>query len=121
MSEPTNTKPNDAPVTHGELDALLALFKGKNDTLAAENTELKRQLEWFKRQMFGPKSEKLIDPNPYQLSLGEAFAPPESAVDTRPKEKITYERGKGPKVRPEDCVTEAGLRIPAQSGQPFWN
>ena len=111
MSESTNTKQNDAPVTHGELDALLALIKDKNDTLAAENTELKRQLEWFKRQMFGPKSEKLIDPNPYQLSLGEAFAPPESAVDTRPKEKITYERGKGPKVRPEDCVTEAGLRF----------
>jgi len=31
--------------------------------------------------------------------------------DIRPKQKITYERGVGPKIRPEDCVTATGLRF----------
>jgi len=81
--------------------------------LREENAELKRQLDWFKRQMFGPKSEKRVEPNPYQMSLGEQFERPEDMPDTRPKEKITYERGKGPKVRPDDCVSDSGLRFDA--------
>ena len=113
MSDTTHTTQSDAPVTHAELDEVLAVLRKNNESLSSENAELKNQLAWFKRQMFGPKSEKVIEPNPYQLALGEAFAPPEPAVDTRPKETITYQRGKGPKVRPEDCVTEAGLRFDA--------
>lgn len=101
----------DAPVTHAELAEVLSSFQKEKEALVLENAELKRQLDWFRRQVFGAKSEKLVEPNPYQLSLGEAFAPPESATDTRPKEKITYERGKGPKIRPEDCVTDTGLRF----------
>ena len=40
--------------------------------LTARVEELTRQLEWFKRQLFGSKSERrLVDPNGRQLSLGE--------------------------------------------------
>lgn len=113
MSDILTTPSNDAPVTRSELDVLLASIKKDNEQLSAQNAELTRQLEWFKRQLFGSKSEKRVEPNPYQLSLGEQFAPPVERVDPRPKEIITYERGKGPKVRPEDCVSDAGLRFDA--------
>ena len=111
MSEqPASTK-TDAPVSRAVFDALvLSLTKDRNN-LQSENADLKKQLDWFKRQLFGPKSEKQIEPNPYQLSLGEAFASPAPPPDDREKETITYERGKGLKVRPEDCVSDSGLRF----------
>ena len=111
MSEQPTSSETDTPVSRAEFDALvLSLTKDRNN-LQSENADLKKQLDWFKRQLFGPKSEKRVEPNPYQLSLGEAFAPSVPATDDREKETITYERGKGPKVRPEDCVSDTGLRF----------
>ena len=83
----------------------------KMTVLVDEVKELKRQNDWLKRQLFGSKSEKRVEPNPYQMALGEEFTPPENMPDVQPKQKISYERGVGPKVRPEDCVTESGLRF----------
>jgi len=41
---------------------------------ACEADELRRQLEWFKRQMFGQKSERrLVEADPTQGSLGKGF------------------------------------------------
>lgn len=73
-----------------------------------QNSELKHQLDWFKRQLFGEKSEKrLIDaPGQGDLLAGEA-KPPLSAE----RETITYQRRKGKKRRDDDCVTDAGLRF----------
>ena len=79
--------------------------------LVEQNKELQHQNDWLKRQLFGPKSEKRVEPNPHQMSLGEEFKGPGDIPDIRPKQKITYERGVGPKVRPEDCITESGLRF----------
>jgi len=79
--------------------------------LVEQNKELVRQNNWLKRQLFGQKSEKRVEPNPHQMALGEAFEPPADVPDHRTKQKISYERGVGPKVRPEDCVTESGLRF----------
>ena len=79
--------------------------------LVEQNKELQHQNDWLKRQLFGPKSEKRVEPNPHQMSLGEEFKAPGDLPDIRPKQKITYERGVGPKIRPEDCVTESGLRF----------
>ena len=39
--------------------------------LKAENAALKQQLDWFKRQLFGRKSEKRLIENPDQLGLAE--------------------------------------------------
>ena len=45
--------------------------------LLAENANLKRQLEWFQRQLFGRKSEKrLREPDPHQLSLAGMLTTP---------------------------------------------
>ena len=79
--------------------------------LESENASLKRQLAWFKKQLFGTKSERrLVEVNPDQLLLkgllGEVIKP--EAVET---ETITYQRGKAKKKRGSDCVTDSGLRF----------
>ena len=72
------------------------------------------QLDWFKRQLFGEKSEKRFMQNPNQLGFGtEVLGELSDAVDNRPEEKISYTRKKGPKRRPQDCVTDCGLRFDA--------
>ncbi|MEW5755396.1 MAG: transposase, partial [Pseudomonadota bacterium] len=77
--------------------------------LREENAQLKRQLAWFERQLFGQKSEKRPVDNPYQCSLlGEA--PPETPAEGE-QTTVTYQRGKAPKHRAQDCVTDSGLRF----------
>ena len=71
--------------------------------------ELEHQLEWFKKQLFGSKSEKRLEEHPDQLRLFGKKQEPEPQEP--PKQTITYERGKGKKQRPEDCVNEHGLRF----------
>ena len=94
----------------GAMQEQIAQLQQSNVQLAQTNTQLQHQLDWFKRQLFGSKSEKRFIDNPNQLSLGEDFAVA-PAVDQREKQKISYERGKGPKVRADDCVTDSGLRF----------
>ena len=52
----------------------------------AENAALKHQLEWFKRQLFGAKSERRhLEPPPEQMRLGEGFGQAQPApAATRP-------------------------------------
>jgi transposase len=53
--------------------------------LLAENAKLKRQVEWFQRQLFGRKSEKrLHEPDPAQLSLAGMLTTPVSPADQPP-------------------------------------
>lgn len=48
--------------------------------LLASHQELKQQLEWFKRQLFGPRSERrLLPENDRQLALGESLRRPETS------------------------------------------
>jgi transposase len=50
----------------------VAELLASNHQLTTHLEELKRQLDWFKQQMFGSKSERrLLDPDGRQLSLGE--------------------------------------------------
>jgi transposase len=86
-------------------------LEARNDALEARVRELSRQLEWFRRQLFGRKSERrIVEADPHQPLLdglgesGKARAP----VAT---ETVSYERRKGKKRRDEECVTEQGLRF----------
>jgi transposase len=80
-------------------------------SLREEVAELKHQLAWFKKQLFGPKSEKLPPENPDQLLL---FGKKQTPVpENQPQQTITYKRGKFNKHRDDDCVTEEGLRFDA--------
>ena len=78
-------------------------------TAQAEIAALKQQLDWFKRQLFGRKSEKRLIEHPDQLDFGALLGepPPDEPEAT---EEITYRRRK-PKQRNVDDVTDSGLRF----------
>jgi transposase len=58
-----------ATMDRKEIVALLV----SHQQVLARNEELSRQVEWFKRQLFGSKSERrVVDPEGRQLWLGEA-------------------------------------------------
>jgi len=82
----------------------------ENAQLCAELAILKQQLEWFKRQLFGTKSERRLDLDPavqgnLLAALGVATPPPPTKA---PTETVSYQRRK--KVR-DAAVNDAGLRF----------
>jgi hypothetical protein len=88
-----------------EVAALLASHR----SLEGEVVELKRQLDWFKKQLFGSKSERrLIEPSPDQLSLGEDLRP--ASHDAEPRQQIPAHtrRRRAPKT---DDDTASGLKF----------
>ena len=83
----------------------------KMAALESEVQSLKAQLNWFKKQLFGQKSEKrLVDENPHQASLLAGLEAAVSSQQVPETEEITYTRRKG-KQRDKSCVTEQGLRF----------
>jgi len=87
-----------------------AQLQRENEALRAELAELKQQLAWFKRQLFGRKSEKrLVDDGKQTGCLFEALPESDSPPAT---EQISYTRRKGSKDRGES-VTDSGLRFTA--------
>ena len=64
-----------------EILALLAQHR----ELQEQNVALKRQVEWFQRQLFGRKSEKrLREPDPDQLTLAGMLTTPVVPADQPP-------------------------------------
>ena len=59
-------------------------YSGKIATLTTHVDELQRQLDWFKRQLFGTKSDRRILPeNTRQFTLGESLRPVPSIYSIR--------------------------------------
>jgi transposase len=97
---------------------------GTTEQLTAENTELrqrllqieqhnqslKSQLDWFKRQLFGAKSEKRVVVAPGQMDIADLLGTEKSPPAHAPTEKVTYIRRRR-KRRADDCVTDTGLRF----------
>ena len=79
-------------------------------SLQQEIGVLKQQLDWYKRQLFGRKSEKRIIEHPDQLDLSALLGETPPPAEPEPTEEITYHRRK-PKQRSEDDVTDSGLRF----------
>jgi len=68
----------------GEVAALMQSKDANIQTLQQQVDALKHQLEWFKRQVFGAKSERYApQPDPAQLYLGEALPTPEQPPELR--------------------------------------
>lgn len=62
------------------IETLTAVITQQRDQIAA----LKHQLDWFKRQLFGSKSERFApEVNPQQLHLGEALPLPDAMAEER--------------------------------------
>ena len=80
--------------------------------LQAEFQVLKQQLDWFRRQLFGEKSEKRLDLDPVEqgnllTGLGVETPP---GLDEPSTHTVTYERRS--KVR-DGAVNDSGLRFDA--------
>lgn len=87
-----------------------ALLREQLKTQAEQIKELKQQLDWFKRQLFGNKSEKRLEidtSHQADLLVGLGVTPPR--IDKVPTEKISYERRK--KQRDAKTVNDTGLRF----------
>jgi transposase len=68
------------------------------------------RIAWFEKQLFGSKSEKRIIDSPQQFNLLTEPTATEAPLEEK-QLTITYQRGTAKKNRPEDCVTDAGLRF----------
>jgi hypothetical protein len=75
-----------------------------------EIVNLRRQVAWFQRQIFGQKSERrLPEPEGVQVSLGEAFAAiPDVPPSERKSRVASHERAHKPK-QPTDGADESTL------------
>src|SRR5580692_464302 len=66
---------------------LAALARSQAQTIAVQDEKiaaLEHQIEWFRRQIFGQKSERFApEPDPSQMHLGESFPVPTAALDER--------------------------------------
>jgi len=87
----------------------ILLPRAEYDALQAQVQALQTQLDWFKRQLFGAKSEKRLEIDPaLQADLLAALGE-DLPVPAKPEiEKITYERRKS---RADNTVTDTGLRF----------
>ncbi len=101
MAEPADqTRAMSATVTAEEVDLL-----------RQENAVLRTQIEWLKKQLFGPGRSEKLDRAQLLLKLGELE---KLAAATAPQtETITYERAKGSK-EPRPVPAETFEHLPVQ-------
>ena len=102
----------------------LAHIRQENEKLRAENADLgrrlellgvncedlKRQLEWFHRQLFGSKSEKRIEIPPEQMTFWDQLGLEDPKEPEEPEFETVKRRKRG-KKRFEGAVNESGLRF----------
>src|SRR4029450_3754719 len=99
-----------ARLSQTEIVALLQ----HNEQLAQQATELQRQVEWFKRQLFGRKAERrLREPDAQQLPLAGLLPAEAAPADAPPPPTETvkaYQRA--PRFAALEATSEeSGLRF----------
>jgi transposase len=114
MNSTASALHSDAP-SYSALAEENALLREQLGAQAETIRQLKHQLDWFKKQLFGPKSEKQVYDIPEQDTL---FQPDEVPLPEQPAEEDkrtikAYQRGTGKKQRDDDCLNDTGLRFTA--------
>jgi transposase len=109
----TASSPQSALPSSSALVEENALLREQLDAQSDVIRQLKHQLDWFKKQLFGPKSEKQVVDLPEQ---GRLFSSDLAALqDIRPEDEKrvvqTYQRGPGKQQRDDDCLNDTGLRF----------
>ena len=79
----------------------------KNLALEAENTDLRAQVEWYRRQVFGSRSEKMPVDSPLQSKLG---LPETTRLEAKTK-TVSYER-KTPAAEKRPMPAEVFAKLP---------
>jgi transposase len=81
----------------------------ENAQLRDQVAELVQRLRWFEKQIFGQKSEK----QPFNIPGQESLFPNTPIAPAIEPSKIVpaYQRGTAKKVRPDNCVSDSGLRF----------
>jgi hypothetical protein len=97
-------------LSEAPIETELAVLRAENAELKAALAQVTQQLEWFKRQLFGRKSERHLPPDPSQGNLLADLAP-EPPAGAVPTETVTYTR-RASKNR-GNAVHESGLRFDA--------
>ena len=108
MSSPQST-PDSANTISG--DEQVKVLQQHNAELTSQVKNLQKQLDVFKKMLFGKRSEKRPFDIPGQPSLFDDDTADESDKAEPPKKTVTYQRGVAKKARPDNCVTEEGLRF----------
>jgi len=86
---PKQKLPSEAEMASFSTAQFIALVQ----TLTATVQSLQHQLDWFQRQMFGTKSERLrVLESSQQLSLGEVLAAPEDPVAAKERSVAAHTR-----------------------------
>ena len=87
-------------------------FNGFFPSICTAIRQLKHQLDGFKKQLFGPKSEKQVFDLPQQ---GPLFSSDQAVVSAPPEDEKrvvqAYQRGSGKKQRDDDGLNDTGLRF----------
>ncbi|MGA7537693.1 MAG: IS66 family transposase, partial [Steroidobacteraceae bacterium] len=104
MSEETQS--NDPQrLASAEVKALMELIETQRTQIA----DLTRQLEWFRRQLFGQKSERLrVLESEQQLALGEVLAPPDRELPAKERMVAAHAR----RVSRHDAAAEESESAP---------
>ena len=98
-------------------NVVVSLLAENQQNLTEKDQEiaaLTKQLAWFKRQLFGQKSEKRdMEDNPYQQTIADLLKdlPPAPKDTKEEKQTIRYERGKAKKNQLEGSPEDSGLRF----------
>jgi transposase len=110
----TASSPQSALPSSSALAEENALLREQLDAQSDVIRQLKHQLDWFKKQLFGPKSEKQVVDLPQQ---GHLFSSDQAVVSAPPEDEKravqAYQRGSGKKQRDDDCLNDTGLRFTA--------
>lgn len=106
-----NVSPLNPALRIAELEYSNAQLSEQVATLTRTYEEVKRQLEWFKRQLFGAKSERHspLDPLVQGNLLAALGVKATEPAPTVPTETVTYQRKK---LR-DKSLTDSGLRFDA--------
>lgn len=82
--EPNTFNPEPIARAGAEVQALVQAQGKMIEMQRARIADLERRLEWFQRQIFGRKSERLaVLENAQQMALGEVLGPPPAPVKER--------------------------------------
>ncbi len=100
----------DVHVSQGLIAQLRADVEKKDEKIQT----LEHQLNWFKRQVFGEKSEKRdMTDNPFQHTIADVLKelPEVTAKEAEEKQTIRYQRGKAKKDVLAGTPDDSGLRF----------